>query len=264
MFDADTSRASLVVFAMSLVISAAGFWYFLCKPLHRRERLPVPQANAEPPSGEVEQQNDEIRALWASVLILVFFFLCSAVVGPGVFWSLRMPAVGFLADKADPARVIYETRSILGYAAAIVASCLAIFTPILLWLWLHAKQRVEERLARLLAYRNNASVNQSQLDKQIEFERSVLARLASVGDSYRTFFYLTILVMAGLLFLLALVNFIGSTNVATYVWAVWLFVASILLFLWMLALLLTYEIRVQPLVRDHGSLFALLDLTARR
>jgi hypothetical protein len=172
--------------------------------------------------------------------------------------------VRFLSPSADTARVVYETRNILGYAGAITVTCVTFFVPILLWLWSRAKQRVEERLFRLIGYRSITTVDQAELNKQIVFERSVLEQIVLLGHDFWWPFIITFLCMVGLLLGLALVNFCQLTPIQVYVWAVWLLTASIMLSLWLVLLLVTYEIRVQPYVRDHSSLFAMEKFTRRK
>lgn len=167
---------------------------------------------------------------------------------------------GFLSPNSDAARVIYETNSILSYAAVILTTCVTFFIPILLWLWTNAKQRVEEKIVRLINGKSIAH-DHKQLDGEIQKEFNVLSSLEILGRDYKIPFGITLLFLVVLLASTASVIFSALDVIFRYEAVVCLFALSLCMGLWLLVLLITYHIRVQPLIRDHKALEVLHNAT---
>lgn len=171
----------------------------------------------------------------------------------------------FLSPTSDRARIIYETRNILGYADAIAVGSVGVFLPILILLWNNARQTISETLYRLISYRANKdrlNINQDDLEKSINSVHSDLKELQQIGTDLRPFFWGTIIVGFVFLVSLALSNFTKWVDLNSYVLVVAQKVFAIILFLWLLTFLSMYQILVQPLFREfkHLHLFGLKNL----
>jgi hypothetical protein len=189
--------------------------------------------------------------------VLVMFFFAASLVGVfGFLWISNLSSDNFWNTDHDRARLIYESRTILGYAETIALASTGIFLPLLIGLWNSAREKVSITLEKFVNL--NVDVTRQQRLKEIVCSAYVdMTYLRDVGGNLRGFFWSSILGIGIYSVLLAYANFTPWEPLQAYVLAVVLKALAIVIFLWLLTFLLIYLLLVQPVLRDtaYSSLF---------
>ena len=243
-----------IFFVLGIVIVALGLLYIVVLVLKNIKNLLI--GKKEPFSYE------ERRTVWR---VFLFLLVCelSATISWLCIWAIKLRSEKtFICQNADIARVIYETRTILGYAEAITVASITIFLPLLVLLWNSAKKTISETLYKLLGLRNKSGIDQVELENSINLMHKNLKEMLEIGEQLRRPFYITIVITWCVLLSLVYANFMSADTFISYLLVVILKAASILLLLWFIKLLCLYQILIQPLVREfkHLYLFGLENL----
>jgi hypothetical protein len=181
------------------------------------------------------------------------------------------------SKQSSGTTMIYETRSVLGYAETIGAASVAIFLPLLIILWNSSRQAVSSTLEELITLckkldpsRNFLSQSLSsvlggtsvygiandsareRLRNNIRGAYADFLYLKEIGDQLRGPFSWTILGIGVFFTGLVMANFQSWFSEPLYVYEsmVVLNGVALAIFLWLLMLLCIYLLLVQPVVRE--------------
>jgi hypothetical protein len=154
--------------------------------------------------------------------------------------------VALARAAVDPARVLYETRSLISYAATIAVAAIGVFLPILVVAWQNARSRLLQELRDLASLKYK--VDEADRTRAVTCTRSDLQSLAAFGDLWRGIYWITIAAAALLVCTLVLANVNAMSTYWQYVLGLFLVTFASLFFLWLLVLLWIYHIVVHPYI----------------
>jgi hypothetical protein len=231
--------AGFFVAVGAAIVSLVGSYFLLFKPMFR--------------SDGILSRADRL-AIIGFVLVL-FFFATSLVFVFGFLWISDL-GDDFWNAGSDRARLVYESRTILGYAETIALASAGIFLPLLIGLWNGAREKVSNTLEKFVTLEVDAT-RQQCLKEIVCSAYSDMLYLRDVGTNLRGFFWSSILGIGVYSVLLAYGNFTLLGPLRAYVVVVGLKALAIVIFLWLLTFLLIYLLLVQPVLRDtaYSSLF---------
>lgn len=149
---------------------------------------------------------------------------------------------------SDPARVMYETRSLVSYAATTAVAGIGVFLPILVVAWSNARNRLIEQLRSLATLATLKDADEAKVNVAILQTRDDIRALAEFGATWRGHYWSTIGASVFLVSALVLANLNSLPAYSQYVFAVFLVTAAMLFFLWLLALWWIYSVVVLPYV----------------
>jgi hypothetical protein len=188
------------------------------------------------------------------ITIFILSFISFWVLGLKTGTHRVFPNDLFLA--ADDARVIYESRNILGYAETVAITSVGIFLPLLIILWNISRESVSGSLEKLIALRGatHSSRNglgfEDRLEAAISLAYADLTYLRQTAKELSTVFWK--IVWAIVLFFIGLscANFLPGQPLTVYIVVVVLKGLSMVITLWLFGFLLMYVVVVQPIVRE--------------
>lgn len=154
---------------------------------------------------------------------------------------------GFARASADSARVIYETRSLISYAATVAVAAIGVFLPILVVAWSNARSRVIRDIRDLVSLQGH-EMNQDKVKTAIRNAKHDLEDLARFGATWRWHYWSTVGTAAILVCALVMANVNALSTYAQYVLSLVLVTAATLFFLWMLVLWWIYHVVVHPYI----------------
>lgn len=229
----NSENVATLLFLLAGLFVIFGCYFIFIRPLVEKETLPSP----------------EERNIYIFFTLLIFIFIGSLVVRFIYLWVIGLKSESFMSLSSDEARIVYESRTILGYAEAVVIASVALFLPLLVLTWNNAQVAVSNELEKLIALRNTHPESPDCLGDAITTALTDLKYLRETGKEFRGLFYVTIIGVALFLVTLVLANFLSWQPLHIYVFVVILKGVAIVITLWLLTLLLIYLFLIQPVVR---------------
>jgi hypothetical protein len=230
----NSENLATLLFLLAGLFVIVGFYSVFISPLAKKASLPSP----------------EERNIYIFFTLLIFIFVGSLVIRFIYLWVIGLRNESFMSLNSDQARIVYESRTILGYAEAVVIASVALFFPLLVLTWNNAQVAVSNALEKLIALRNNQTESQSCLGDAINSALADLEYLRETGREFRGLFFVTIIGVAFFLVTLVLANFLSWQPLHVYIFVVVLKGIAVVIALWLLTLLLIYLFLVQPVVRE--------------
>jgi len=193
------------------------------------------------------------------ILFLVLFFgvasrvwiWCRSIAGTEVF----------LNSGADAARTVYESRTMLGGAAMLVAASVGVFLPILMVMWNATKKSINDAYLRAIEVERGSTIGSDDAAQRgsapsptSEALPSIVAGLQADRENLRQMgrlmtppYYATLIAVVALLVALVFVFVSCELGVAGYMWAVVLLAAGALLLVWFVLLLALFQLWTRTL-----------------
>lgn len=209
-------------------------------------------------------REEEKLTLWV-VHVLAFVFLSGVIMMFGILWAWNImkefnmsisstqgstQSSTFINPNADWARLLYETKTILGYSEAIIVASISIFLPLLMGLWHSFTREMMQTLTNLKTMENSPHIQQDQLNQTIEMIIQSITKIEKFGQTFRIPFGITIFFSLVLIMTIAISLFLFH-GVLAYIVATLLGAMSLILFLWFLTLLSIFVSLVLPIERKH-------------
>jgi len=239
-------RYDYIAFLFALLIVIIGLLYLRQSALHEEDKI----------------------TLWV-IHILVFLFLASIIIMFGMLWviekynynithSLHQDASGFmpffLSSETDQARILIETRTLVGYAEAIIIASISIFLPLLIALWYSFLRELTQTLTSIGAIENSKYIKTEKANKMIENIITTIEEIEKFSKNFRIPFWFSIFFSVILVVIAAVIIFL-LTGVTAYLVAIFLGAMSLILFLWYLTMIAIFVSLFLPIERKYKKMY---------
>lgn len=195
---------------------------------------------------------NEINGIVSFIFLLILFF--SGSVAYRFYLTLFK---GFYDNPLliDIKKVIYETRTILGYAEGIIVATIAFFVPILIFGWNDTINTINseqigliELLKEIPWHNNRKKIIIGNGLKKLEESRK---ELDNIGNLIRGPFYLFIIIIVIIILLLIWANCSMEMGIKAYLWVAILRIIALDCLIFCIFMLGTFLIWVIPIKRKN-------------